>query len=270
MHFKISELKNIPQNCGIYKYYDAEQNLLYVGKAKNLFKRVSSYFLNKTLPERTARMVEQISDIFITATSSETEALILENHLIRSEKPKYNIIFRDDKSYPYLKISKHKYPKLSSFRGKNTDKSILFGPYPNSYSLRDNIQMLQRVFKLRTCEDTSFNNRTKPCMLFQIKRCSAPCVDFISNEDYTRDVEQAISFLQGNHKKLFLDLEHKMHEYAQNMQFEQAAIIRDQIKSLSDLFKQQHIDIGKNINVDILGLAIQFNKICISIGMESI
>ncbi len=267
MNFTISEIKNIPPNAGIYKYYDINNNLLYIGKAKNLSKRVSSYFINRSLPERTLRMVSQISYIFISVTSSETEALILENHLIRNEKPKYNIIFRDDKSYPYLKISPHNYPRLSAFRGKNIDNSILFGPYPNSYSLRDNIQMLQRIFKLRTCEDSTFNNRSKPCILFQIKRCSAPCVDFISQKDYQQDVQKVIIFLNGSHKKLFLDLENKMLDYAQIRNYEQAGLIRDQIKSLSDLFKQQNIDIGKSINIDVIAAAVQFNKICISVGI---
>jgi len=267
MHFNTSELHNIPHCAGVYQYYDKDKNLLYIGKAKNLFKRVNSYFLNKNLPAKTLRMVEQIECINVTFTHSETEALVLENHLIRAQNPKYNIIFRDDKSYPYLRISGHKFPRLSIFRGKNTDNSILFGPYPNTYSLRDSIQMLQRIFKLRTCEDTAFKNRAKPCLLFQIKRCTAPCVSLISEEDYNQEVQKSVEFLKGNHKNLFIDLEQKMNLYAKNLEYERAGIIRDQIKALSDLFKQQSIDIGKNINLDVIGVDTQYNKICIAVGV---
>ncbi len=267
MYFGKDEIKHIPEQAGVYKYYDVDKNLLYIGKAKNLCKRVASYFGHKNLPERTLRMIEQINSIFVTVTQSETEALILENNLIRLERPKYNIVFKDDKSYPYIKISKHSYPRLNSFRGKNTDQSLLFGPYPNTHSLRENIQTLQRIFKLRTCEDSSFKNRSKPCMLYQIKRCSGPCVNLISAEQYQHDVQQAIQFLKGQHKALFLNLEQQMTSYAHTQKYEQAAIVRDQISALSDLFKQQNIDIAKNINVDIIGFDQQFNKLCIAIGI---
>jgi excinuclease ABC subunit C len=267
MYFSKDEIKHIPEQAGVYKYYDQYKNLLYIGKAKNLYKRVASYFGHKNLPERTLRMIEQINSIFVTVTQSETEALILENNLIRLEHPKYNIIFKDDKSYPYIKISKHAYPRLNSFRGKNNDQSLLFGPYPNTHSLRENIQTLQRIFKLRTCEDSSFKNRSKPCMLYQIKRCSAPCVGLISAEHYQHDVQQAIQFLKGQHKTLFLSLEQQMTLYSEKQNYEQAAVVRDQISALSDLFKQQNIDIAKNINVDVIGIDQQFNKLCIAIGI---
>ncbi len=262
-----TELSKIPELSGVYRYYDIEKKLLYVGKAKNLLKRVSSYFSKQNLSEKTLRMVGQISSIDLIITQSETEALLLENHLIRQEKPKYNVVFRDDKSYPYLKISNHAFPRISIFRGKNNDNSLIFGPYPNNYSLRDSMQILQKIFKLRNCEDTVFKSRSKPCLLFQIKRCSAPCVNLISNLDYTEQIKNAISFLNGNNVQLFNQLEQKMHEYAQNLNYERAALIRDQIQVLSNLFKQQNIDIGKNINLDVIGMDIKFNKVCLAIGM---
>lgn len=287
-YFTPAQLGDIPLQSGVYMYFDAQHQLLYIGKAKCLQKRVKSYFQKQEHSERIAQMIGQIVYIDITITQTETEALILENHLIRSKQPKYNIIFKDDKSYPFLKISKHAFPRLSVFRSKGTHandslnqentvqitehtiqtknnqanitqnqfhKSIsyLFGPYPNSQSVYASIELLQKIFKLRTCEDTVFASRSKPCLLYQIKRCSGPCLNL--NPSYEQDVGQAIAFLKGKQKDVMQSIETQMYSASESMQFEKAAELRDQLQALNDLFKQQNVVIHKNWDVDVLAIA---------------
>ncbi|MBL78890.1 MAG: excinuclease ABC subunit C [Nitrosomonadaceae bacterium] len=260
---------NLPTQPGIYRMLNSAGQVIYVGKALNLKKRVSSYFQKTNLAPRTRLMVSQITGIETTITRSESEALLLENNLIKSLTPRYNILFRDDKSYPYLIFTNHNFPQLGFHRGSLNKRNIHFGPFPNAGVVRESIQLLQKIFRIRTCDDSVFNNRTRPCLLYQIKHCSAPCVNLVTNSAYHEDIRNARLFLKGSQTKVLESLSQKMNDAANNLDYESAAIFRDQIQILRKIREKQFIDNGKSLDADIIACVTEKNsgRICVNLVM---
>jgi excinuclease ABC subunit C len=253
-----SFLSNVSNKPGVYQMHDTEGHLLYVGKAKNLKNRLTSYFSNTGLNAKTMALVTRIESIDVTITSSETEALLLENNLIKKNKPPYNILLKDDKSYPYIFLSNHEFPLLGYARGKKKKNGIYFGPFPSSGAVRESLSFLQKVFRLRNCDDSYFNNRSRPCLQHQIGRCTAPCVDLITKQQYEKDLSHAKMFLQGKNPSLIKELQNDMEVFASTMEFEQAGIARDQIQHLRKVQESQVIESG-NSNVDVVAIVQEQN-----------
>jgi excinuclease ABC subunit C len=245
-------LASLTQKPGVYRMIDVTGSIIYIGKARNLKKRVGSYFRASGLATKTMKMVEKIHNIELTITESEIEALILEQSLIKRHHPTYNIQMRDDRSYPYIALTeKEVYPRLSLYRGKKKEKGRYFGPYPNVNSMRETINLLQRIFRLRQCENTYFENRSRPCLQYQIKRCSAPCVGFISPDQYARDVRHSVLFLEGKNKTITKELTQEMDKASESHEFEKAAIYRDQVIHLRRIQEDQFVE-NQGGDADIL------------------
>ena len=260
----VGGLPNLP---GVYRMLAADGAALYVGKAKDLKKRVGSYFSRSAQSPRTAMMVAQIGSIEVTATRSEDEALLLEHNFIKSLTPRYNIIFRDDKTYPYLVITGHEFPRIGLHRGARDRKDRYFGPFPHAYAVRESIQLLQRVFRLRTCEDTVFANRSRPCLLHQIRRCTAPCTALISAGQYAQDVKSAEMFLAGREDDVIRLLSDKMNAASAALQYEEASVYRDQVRTLSTVRSRQYVESNLGVDADVVGCAIDNGIACVNLVM---
>ena len=258
-------LKTVTAKPGIYQMYDGKHEVLYVGKAKNLKNRLSSYFRSSGLPIKTKALVAKIQMIEVTVTHTEAEALILEQNLIKKHRPPYNILMRDDKSYPYVYLSTdHEYPQLSFHRGAKRGKGRYFGPYPSSGAVRESLNLLQKIFKVRQCDNSYFNNRSRPCLQYQIGRCTGPCVGMVTPDEYAESVRHTVMFLEGHNKSLIRELADEMETHSQNLEFEHAALLRDQIQQLQQVQATQTID-GEVGDVDVFACEFNAGAVCMQV-----
>ena len=257
-------LKTLPHKPGVYRMISADEKILYVGKAKDLRNRVSSYFRGTIVNSRIYSMVKQIQDVQVTITATEAEALLLESNLIKKNQPRYNILLRDDKSYPYIYLSNHKFPRLTFHRGAKKGKGEYFGPYPSAGAVRETLALLQKLFLVRQCENSYFSNRSRPCLQYQIKRCTAPCTAEISASEYQQGVSHTIKFLQGKSQQVIDELVQQMDKASAQLHFEQAANYRDQIEKLRQVSQQQSISVGQ-ANVDVIALQFASNTASVQV-----
>ncbi|MCL1143613.1 excinuclease ABC subunit UvrC [Shewanella gaetbuli] len=246
-------LKTVTSSPGVYRMYDDQSEVIYVGKAKDLKKRLSSYFRSNLPNVKTQALVANIHHIDVTVTHSETDALILENDYIKQYMPKYNVLLRDDKSYPYILLSEHKHPRLAYHRGAKREKGHYFGPYPNGGAVRESLNLMQKLFPIRQCEDVYYKSRSRPCLQYQLSRCSAPCVGIVSDEDYQEQVKLATLFLRGKDQQVISTLVGKMEQAAIDMAYEQAALYRDQISALRKVSEQQEVSNSQG-DMDVIGV----------------
>jgi len=258
-------LKHTSSRPGVYRMLDEEGEVLYVGKAKNLKKRLGSYFRGSGLDNKTIALVNRIQDIEITITSSETEALLLEQNLIKDKRPPYNILLRDDKSYPYIYLSSQdEFPRLAFHRGAKKKKGRYFGPFPSAGAVRESLALLQKIFHVRQCEDSYFRNRTRPCLQYQIKRCSGPCVNLTTPEEYAEDVRHSVMFLEGKNDQIRDELTARMAQLSEALEFEEASRVRDQIKDLRIIQESQYVS-GEKGDVDVIAMAQDAGAVCIHV-----
>lgn len=258
---------SLPLLPGVYRMLDASGQVLYVGKAAQLKKRVGSYFQKTNISPRIRLMISHIANIEVTITSTEAEALLLENNLIKSLKPRYNILFRDDKTYPYIILTGESFPRLAYYRGTTVKQHQNFGPYPNASAAKDSIDLLQKIFRLRTCEDNIFKNRTRPCLLHQIQRCTAPCVGMITREDYATDVRNAALLLQGKQDEVEQRLRAAMEQASASQHYEHAAALRDQLHALHTVQQKQFMESGRATDADIVAAVELDGALCVNLSM---
>ena len=258
-------LKHLTHRPGVYRMLDSKRQVIYVGKARDLRRRVASYFSGRAQDAKTMAMLRSIADVEVTVTRTEAEALMLEYNLIKQHRPRFNILLRDDKSYPYIHVSTdHAFPRLSFYRGSTRKKGRLFGPYPSAGSVRETLNQLQKLFQVRQCQDSYFANRSRPCLQYQIKRCTAPCVGLISEQDYAEDVEHAILFLRGDSETVTAELAERMESASQALNYEQAAQYRDQLAKLRQVRSRLLTSRGKG-DFDVIGLAAEQGRYCVAV-----
>jgi excinuclease ABC subunit C len=260
-----SFLAALPAKPGVYRMLASDGTILYVGKARHLRNRVSSYFHGRAHADRTQAMLAQVARVEVTVTASETEALLLEFNLIKQHRPRYNVLLKDDKSFPYIHLTAHEFPRLAYYRGAGKVPGRFFGPYPNSVAARETLQMLQKLFRLRPCEDTFFANRSRPCLQHQIGRCSAPCVGLVTREAYARDIDDAVQILQGRNTELIAELGRRMEAAAERLEYEAAARFRDQIAMLKQIQATQSVTRIRGADIDSVAIAGEGPEYCVSV-----